>query len=178
MKRYLKGYILLISLILTVLLLSACTGKMTQEPHLKIMAGEQEIRGIYYGNQYNQTKEEIEKRLKKVMEDNSWEELPYVALDEIITIEAENFQTEEFKVSDCILTKEGAFRYDERVTQTSAVTVKKGKADIVLSANPAASLSSDSEDYKPGNTIRGFVLRADIEGSSFAFAFILRTDAN
>lgn len=177
MKEYLKGYILLF-LILTVSLLSACAGKMTEEPHLKIVSGEQEIRGIYYGNQYNQTNEEIEKRLKKVMEDNSWEELPYVALNEIITVEAENFQTEEFKVSDCILTKEGAFRYDERVTQTSVIPVKEGKADIVLSTNPAASLSSDSEDYKPGNTIRGFVLRADIEGSSFTFAFILRTDAN
>jgi hypothetical protein len=151
---------------------------MTQEPHLKIVAGEQEIKGIYYGNQYDQTNEDIEKGLEKAMEDNSWEKLPYVALNEIITIEAENFVTEEFTASDYILTKTGSFRYDEKVVQTSVVPLKEGKANIALSSNPAANLSSNSEDYEPGRTIRGFVLRANIEGSSFTFAFIVRTDAN
>lgn len=177
MNRYLRGC-LLFSLLVAVLLLPACTGKKTEEPHLKIVAGEQEIKGIYYGNQYDQTSEELEKRLEKAMEGNSWEELPYVALKETITIEAENFQTEEFTVSDYILTKTGAFRYDEKVVQTSVVPLNDGKATITLSSNPAANLSSNSEDYEPGKTIRGFVLRADIEGSSFTFAFIVRSDAN
>ena len=52
-----------------------------------------------------------------------------------------------------------------------------GTATITLSSHPAAFLSSNSEDYEPGKVIRGIVVRADIEGSSFAFAFIFRTDA-
>lgn len=176
MKQFLKGCILF-SLILTVLLLSACKGKKTEEPHLKIVAGEQEIQGIYYGNQYNQTREDIEKRLKKVMENDSWEELPYISLNEIVTIEAENFQTEEFAVFDYILTRTGTIRYNEKAVQTSVAPVKDGKATITLSTNLAVNLSSNSEDYLPGKTIRCFVIRTDIESSSFTFAFILRTDA-
>lgn len=176
MKRYLRGYILF-SLVLTVLLLSACKGKKIEEPHLKIVAGGQEIQGIYYGNKYNQTREEIEKKLKKVMENSNLEELPYVALNKIITIEAENFQTEEFTIYDYILTKTGTIRYNEKVVQTSVVLVNEGKANITLLPNPAVSLSSNSEDYLPGKTIRCFLIRTNIEDSSFAFAFILRTDA-
>lgn len=176
MKRYLKGCILF-SLVMSVLLLSACKGESRQEPHIKITAGGQEIQGIYYGDRYNNTREEIEKRLKNVMENKNLEELPYIALKERITIEAENFKTKDFKVFDYILTKDGAIRYNEQVEQTSIVPVNMGKATIILSANPSASLSSNSEDYLPGKTIRCFVIRAEINGSSFAFAFILRTDA-
>lgn len=177
MKRYLRGYILF-SLVLTVLLLSACKEKKTEEPHLKIVAGEQKIQVIYYGNQYNQTREEIEKRLRKVMENNSWEELPYVSLNELITIEAENFQTKELAVLDYILTRTGTIRYNEKSVQASVVPMNEGKATITLSPNPAVNLSSNSEDYLPGKSIRCFVIRTDIEGSSFVFAFVLRTDAN
>lgn len=175
MKRYLRSYMLFF-LVLTVLLLSACRGK--EEPHLKILAGKQEIQGIYYGNQYNQTREEIEKRLKKAMENKSLEELPYVSLNELITIEAENFQTKELAVFDYILTRTGTIRYNDKLVQSSVIPVNEGKATMNLSRNPAVNLSSNSEDYLPGKTIRCFVIRTDIEGSSFAFAFILRTDAN
>lgn len=177
MKQYLRYY-MIFSLILTVLLLSACKGKKTEEPQLKIVVGTQEIQGIYYGSQHNQTREEIEKRLKKVMEDKSWEELPYVSLNEKITIKAENFQTDELEVFDYILTRTGTIRYNEKSVLTSVIPVNEGKATITLSTSPAAYASSNSEDYLPGNTIRCFIIRTDIEGSSFAFAFILRTDVN
>lgn len=177
MKRFLRGTILF-SLIMTILLLSACNGKKTEEPHLRIMAEGQEIQGIYYGNQHNQTREEIEKRLEKAMEGTSIKELPYIALGKKITIETENFQTEEFSVFDYILTKTGKIRYDEKVVHTSVVQVNNGKATITLVPNFAVNLSSNSEDYEPGKTTRGFVIRANIEGSSFAFAFILRADAH
>jgi type I restriction-modification system DNA methylase subunit len=168
---------MLFSMILMVLLISACKGEKTEEPHLKIDAGNQEIKVIYYGNQHNQTKEEIEERLKKVLEENSWEALPYVALNEKITIKTENFQTKELVITDYILTKTGAIRYDERVAQTSVVPVDDGVATMTLPRNLAVHLSSNSEDYKPGKTIRGMVIRTDINGSSFTFAFILRSDA-
>lgn len=176
MKRYLRGCILF-SLIFIVLLLTGCNGKKIEDPQLKIVVGNEEVPVIYYGNQHNQTGGSIETRLKKAMENNSWEELPYISLNEIITIKAQNFQTEEFAVFDYILAKNGTIRYDEKSVQTLVVPVNAGKATISLPSNLAVNFSSNSADYLPGKTIRCFVIRTDIEGSSFAFAFIFRTDA-
>lgn len=177
MKAYSKSYILLF-LVFTLLLMTGCSGQKMEEPSIKIVANNEEIKAIYYGNKYNKTNEEIETKLKSAMEGKDLEDLPYVSLNEKIIVEAENFQTKEFEVFDYILTESGEFRYDERTVQTSVVSVNNGKATITLSNNFASSLSSNSEDYLPGKTIRCFVIRADIDDSSFAFAFILRTDAN
>ncbi len=163
-------------LILIVLLLPACKGQAIEEPQLKVTAGEQELRVIYYGDRYDETREEINKRLKQAMEDTSVEELPYVLLDEDIIISAENFQAAEFSATDYILKENGEIRYQEKTAQTSVIPVNDGTAAYTLTSHPAAFLSSNSEDYEPGKSIRGILVRADIEGSSFAFAVILRTD--
>lgn len=168
-------------LILMVLILPACgvpfEGQAMQEPQLTVTAGDQAIRIIYYGDRYNETREEINKRLSQALEESLWEELPYIPLGEEITIKAENFSTEEFAVHDYILKKNGEIRYDEKLAQISELPAEQGAAAFELSSHPAVFLSSDSYDYEPGNVIRGFVIRADIDGASFAFAFIARTDA-
>lgn len=175
-------YGVLFSLLLALLILTACkvalTGEGTEEPYIKILAGNQELQGIYYGDRNNQTREEIEKRLKMAMDGKSMEQLPYIGLNEKIIIKTENFKTEEFKIFDYILTEDGCIRYQEKLTQTSVIPVEDRIAAFTLAPNPAALLSSSSVDYEPGKTMRGFVLRADIHGSPFAFAFILRTDAH
>lgn len=184
-KRHLKhcGIFLLV---LSILFLPACKGQATEEPRLKVTAGEQELRVIYYGNQSNETREEINKRLKMAMEETSVEELPYVPLDSVITLEAENFRTEEFSLSDNILNDNGEIFYREDTALTSVVPVKDGMAELSLpvhpvvflsSVHPASPQTSDGENGEPEGTIRGIVVRADIDGTSFAFAFILRTDA-
>lgn len=166
----------LLFLVLMVMFLPACKGQATEEPQLKVSAGAQEFRVIYYGDLYNETREEINKRLMQAMEDTSVEELPYVPLGEDIIINAGNFQTEEFSISDYILKENGEIRYQEKVAQTSEIPMNDGEAAYPLTSHPASYLSSNSEDYKQGEVIRGIVVRADIEGSSFAFAIILRTD--
>jgi len=175
-KRYLRSCTLFF-LVLMVMFLPACKGQATEEPHLKVMTGEQELRVIYYGDRYNESREEIDKRLRQAMEDTFVEELPYVPLEEEIAINAENFQTEEFSITDYILKENGEIRYQEKVAQSSVIPVEGGAAAYTLTSHPAAFLSSNSEDYEPGKSIRSIVVRADIEGSTFAFALILRTDA-
>lgn len=175
MKAYSKSYILLF-LVFTLLFMTGCSSKMMEEPSIKIVANNEEIKAIYYGDKYNKTNEEIETRLKSAMEGKTLEDLPYIALNEKIIIETENFQTEEFEILDYIITETGEFRYDEKTVQSSVIPVNDGKATITLSPTFITNLSSKNKDYLPGKTIRCFVIRADIEGSSFAFAFILRTD--
>lgn len=175
MKKHIRSYTLLF-LVLMVMILPACKGQAMEEPQLKVSAGAQELRVIYYGDLYNETREEINQRLMQAMEDTSVEELPYMPLGEDIIINAENFQTEELSLTDYILKENGEIRYQEKVAQTSEIPMNDGAAVYTLISHPAAFLSSNSEDYEQGEVIRGIVVRADIEGSPFAFAIILRTD--
>lgn len=177
MKRYLRGCLLL-CLLFTISLMTAYNSKNTEEPRMKILAGGQEIQVIYYGDRYNKSIEEIEKNLVKFMKNGDLEALPYIDLTEIITIVAENFETKKYTISDYILTTTGTFRYNTKSVLTSVVPVNYRKSTMVLTRNPSASLSSNSYDYMAGKSIRCFVIRTDIDGSPFTFAFILRTDAN
>ncbi len=154
------------------------TATLRDEPQLRITSGEQDIVGINLGKYNHLTREELEKKLEPLMKDNSWEELPYVALDETITIEAENFEVEELVVDDYLLTSTGTILYGKESVLTSIIPVNEEKATFTLSANLLVSLSSKFEVYKPGNTVRCFVIRSNRGDSSFAYAFILRTDAN
>ena len=157
--------------------LSAC-GKATPEPSLSIMIGDQSVKTIYYGDRYIESREDIERFLDFPFENASWEELPYVALGDEVVIEATNFDTDSFTVEDAILKQDGTFKYNEKSTVVYDLEVVDGIAKFQIPDNLATSLSSNSEDYKPGHTIRAFVLRAKIDKADFAFAFVIRTNAD
>jgi hypothetical protein len=159
------------------LTLSAC-GKGKPEPSLTITIGDQSIKPIHYGDRYNESREDIERFLDFPFENATWEELPYVALGEEVVIEATNFDTDLFTVEDAILKQDGTFKYGEQSTTTYEVEVEDGIAKFLIPDHFATSLSSNSEDYKPGHTIRAFVLRSKIDQSDFAFAFVIRTNAD
>jgi hypothetical protein len=168
--------VMIVSMIALVAL-SAC-GKGTPEPNLSITIGDQSIKPIYYGDLYNESREDIERFLDFPFENASWEELPYVALGDEVVIEATNFDTELFTVEDAILKQDGTFKYNEKSTNVYDVEVVDGIAKFDIPGHAAAHLSSNSEDYKPGHTIRAFVLRAKIDKADFAFAFVIRTNAD
>ena len=169
-----------VTLVLCVLVtipLSAC-GKGTPEPSLTITIGDQSIKPIYYGDRYIESREDIERFLDFPFENGTWEDLPYVALGDEVVIEATNFDTDSFTVEDAILKQDGTFKYNEKSTVVYDVEVIDGIAKFDIPGNAAAHLSSNSEDYEPGHTIRAFVLRAKIDKADFAFAFVIRTNAD
>lgn len=167
----------LILCVMVTLALSAC-GKGTPEPNLTITIGDQSIKPIYYGDRYNESREDIERFLDFPFENATWEELPYVALGEEVVIESTNFDTDSFTVEDAILKQDGTFKYNEKSTVVYDVEVVDDIAKFDVPGHAAAHLSSNSEDYKPGHTIRAFVLRAKIDKADFAFAFVIRTNAD
>ncbi|HSN66237.1 MAG TPA: hypothetical protein VLS94_06325, partial [Fusibacter sp.] len=126
----------------------------------------------------NESREDIERFLDFPFENATWEELPYVALGEEVVIDATNFETELFTVEDAILKQDGTFKYGEQSTTVYEVEVVDGIAKFQLPDHFATSLSSNTEDYKPGHTIRAFVLRAKIDKADFVFAFVIRTNAD
>ncbi len=175
-KIFIKCNVLIVCVLLT-LALSACA-KGTPEPNLTITIGDQSIKPIYYGDRYNESREDIERFLDFPFENATWEELPYVVLGEEVVIEATNFDTDLFTVEDAILKQDGTFKYNEKSTVVYDVEVVDGIAKFDIPGHAAAHLSSNSEDYEPGHTIRAFVLRTKIDKADFAFAFVIRTNAD
>jgi len=167
----------LIVYVMMILALSACA-KATPEPSLTIKIGDQSIKPIHCGDRYNESREDIERFLEFPFEDASWEELPYFALGEEVVIEATNFDTDSITVEDAILKQDGTFKYGEQSTNVYEIEVVDGIAKFEIPDHFATSLSSNSEDYKPGHTIRAFVIRTEIDKSDFAFAFVIRTNAD
>ena len=172
-----RRYAVLIVYVMMVLALSACA-KATPEPSLTITIGDQSIKPIHYGDRNNESREDIERFLNFPFENATWEELPYFALGEEVVIESTNFETDLFTVEDAILKQDGTFKYGEQSTISYEIEVVEGIAKFQLPDHFATSLSSNTEDYKPGHTIRAFVIRAKIDKSDFAFAFVIRTNAD
>ena len=83
-----------------------------------------------------------------------------------------------FTVEDAILKQDGTFKYGEQSTTVYDVEVVDGIAKFQIPDHFGTSLSSNTEDYKPGRTIRAFVLRAKIDKADFVFAFVIRTNAD
>lgn len=146
------------------------------EPSISIMIGEQSIKPIYYGDRYNETREDIERFLDFPFEEGSWEALPYVDLGEEVVIRFENFESQNVSIVEDLLNQEGKFLYDEKSSRTHEVFVNDGEVRFELQSNPAVHLSSNTESYKPGHVIRAFVIRVEVGRSEFAFAFVIRTN--
>ena len=168
----------IIALVVIVIIITFLKGgpSATPEPKISVMIGEQVIKPIYYGDRYNQTRDEIERFLDLPFEDGSWEALPYVELGDEVVIRFENFEVGRITISEDLLNQEGKFLYDDRSTQTYDVEVEDREIHFELKSNWAVHLSSNSESYKPGHVIRAFVIRAEVNRSNFAFAFVIRTN--
>lgn len=146
------------------------------EPSVSIKIGDQAIKPIYYGDRYNETREDIERFLDFPFEEGSWEALPYVDIGDEVSIRFENFEANSVSLVEDLLNQEGKYLYNEKSSRAYDVAVKDGEIRFELPSNPAVHLSSNSESYKPGHVIRAFVIRAEINGSDFAFAFVIRTN--
>lgn len=146
------------------------------EPSISVMIGEQSIKPIYYGDRYNETREDIERFLDLPFEEGSWEMLPYVELGDEVIIKLDNFEAKSVSIVEDLLNQEGKFLYDEKSALVHDVTLEDGVITFELPSNPAVHLSSNSDSYLPGYVIRAFVIRAEVGRSEFAFAFVIRTN--
>ena len=89
--KKLKLIFVLITAIATVLLTACQTG--TEEPAIKLTSNSVELNPIYYGDLYNNEKEEIEKRLKDFMVGKRFIDLLTIEYGDLIQIEPLNFET-------------------------------------------------------------------------------------
>lgn len=175
MKKLIPLIVILVSMIVAFTLIFE-DPKGTPEPFISVKVGEQEVKPIFYGDRYNKSREDIERYLGKPFEEGGWESLPYVKLGDEVVIRFENFEAKNVTVTEDLLKQEGTFLYGDKSTVIHEVKVEKDGVSFELPNNWAVHLSSNSESYKPGHVIRAFVVRAEINKSDFAFAFVIRTN--
>ncbi|MCA0386031.1 MAG: hypothetical protein LCH34_10580 [Firmicutes bacterium] len=145
------------------------------EPSVKISVGSQAIKTIYYGDRYNEKRDEMERFLNFSFEEG-WEAIPYVQIGEEVDITFDNFEATDVQITDVILTKEGRLKYGEQSDMTYGLKAVDGKLRYGLPSNPAVHLSSNLNDYAPGHVIRACFIRTQINGSNFLFSFVIRTN--
>jgi len=79
--------------------------------------------------------------------------------------------------TDSVLNESGVIKYTTREDITIPFTFSNRKGAFMLEMNPAVFLSSNSEDYLPGKTMRGFRLTCSWGENQCEYGFITRTDA-
>ena len=169
-------------LILIMVLVTAC-GNVSSEnpPDITVTAGDQSIHYQIGMNQWNGAvydREESFTYIAKTVEGD----FQYIPLNETITIKFSKDMPDQYALYDYVLDKDGSVKYKNgfgaELKEEIDIRFSDKKASFTLLSNPAAMLSSNSEDYLPGETIRGFKLRCKwSNGNDCEYAFIISSDA-
>lgn len=102
--------------------------------------------------------------------------IPYVKLGEIIQVDFSGTAPDSYKLTDYILKEDGTFKYNKGTASPVNLEFDNKKATFKLDSIMTVFLSSDSKDYEPGATFRGFRLIGEWVDQSKEITFIVRTD--
>jgi hypothetical protein len=132
-------------------------------------------------NQYKGAVTDREDLLKGFMKDKAIEDLVYLRDGDTIQITfPEGTAPEEVKLTEFLLNPDGSkkFRYSaDNPGKVLEFTLTDGACTFTLEGNAATFFSSNSEDYKPGNVIKGYYLLCNWGHDECEFAFVIRGDA-
>jgi hypothetical protein len=189
-----KYYLLLISLLI-VLFFTACSYNkritappensatevnkvtLTNPPEILITAGDKEIPYVAGLNQWNGAIYDREDTFQTILKKDSGIEVSYIQLGESIQIEFKGNPPDKLKLRDYILKEDGIPKYTGKEVNQIPVKLVGEKINFKLEVHMAAMLSSNSKDYEPGNTIRGFKLTCSWGENECEYGFIIQTDA-
>ncbi|MGN7454080.1 hypothetical protein ACTHPH_04575 [Paenibacillus pasadenensis] len=112
--------------------------------------------------------------LKELMKQDK-ENIPYIKIGEMITIEFKEENPDSLILFDDILNQDGTLKY--RGSQKTIELQKKGELyRIPILEHFATNLSSNISDYNQGSTFRGFRVIGKWGGEQREIAFVIRTD--
>ncbi|WP_127533072.1 hypothetical protein [Paenibacillus kobensis] len=108
-------------------------------------------------------------------------DIPYIKLGSAVEVQLHGITPESYRMTEYILNPDGSLKYapspDQPPQQPMAMSFQEGAGAFILNPSPMASLSSQSADYEPGATIRGFRFVTNNAGKMKEYAFVLRSDA-
>ncbi|RJE86920.1 hypothetical protein D3P07_17215 [Paenibacillus sp. 1011MAR3C5] len=108
---------------------------------------------------------------------NNKVEIPYLQIREKIQLILEKDAPVSQTLYDEILNENGTIKYNELSTKEVVFHFNDKIGTFILAPNLASQLSSNSQDYEPGKSIRGFTLICNWENKSIQYSFIVRSDA-
>ncbi|MNG02238.1 hypothetical protein D3C84_852560 [compost metagenome] len=108
--------------------------------------------------------------------------IPYIELGSAIQLLLNGITPESYRLTEYILNKDGSLKYAPSPEHSSQdpmmISFQDGAGAFILKPNPMALLSSQSSDYGPGATMRGFRFVTNIAGQMKEYTFVLRSDAS
>ena len=129
------------------------------------------------GNQDIPVLEEDEQSFAPLVTGKELEEIPYIQLGSDVTVTFDGPVPSTVQFEDVVLNMDGSPKY-RKGSNTIVDLVHQGNTvSFKLPTNPDAFLSSNSEDYLPGRTLRGFHLTFELDGQALSYLLVLRTDA-
>jgi hypothetical protein len=163
--------------LVSLLLLSGCANKAEGPPEITVKAGSAVIPSTVGVNKWNGGVVDREDSFIALMKNKALEDLPYIKIGETFSIEIKGNSPDSAVLKDYVLNANGGKKFSEETIAEIPVEFKNEKSEFVLEKNMASMLSSNSEDYKPGNSIRGFSLTCTWGNNECEYAFIIRSDA-
>lgn len=151
--------------------------EMPEPPGIEIRAAGLEIDYIVALNQWRGVVYDREDTFQAIMKDRRKTDLPYIQQGKEFVIEFNGTVPDSAELQDHILDAEGNVKYTQREIRTYPIEFKNKRGSFVLSSHPAAFLSSNSSDYEPGASVRGFRLLCRWGENECEYAFIIRTTA-
>lgn len=119
----------------------------------------------------------VESPFLTIMSEDSNIEVPYIKLGEIVVIDFGDASPDTIEIYDNLIDKYGNNRYTYREIKEIPVELENGKCSFELKIHGASLLSSNSDDYQPGNTYRGFRIVCSWGESEREYSFVIRSDA-
>ncbi|MDR1629504.1 MAG: hypothetical protein LBS36_04745 [Oscillospiraceae bacterium] len=174
--------LLAISMLFAMLLVGCAneTGSLTVGgfPKIKVYSGNTDIEWVVGMNRLGNAQTDREDNLIGIIKDNAPGDLVYLKNGESITIEFDGKLPDTVKLTEHIIKADGSAKYTTEHKGTAIdIAFKKGKGSFVIEKNYATALSSNSADYAPGATIKGYRLLCNFGTDECEYAFVIRGDA-
>jgi hypothetical protein len=147
-------------------------------PEITIQSGDTSIDYSVGLNYWNKAVYDRIDNFTIIIEDG-YESLPYIELGNEVTISFnDNSVPDEYELYDYVLNKEGSPKYTNKEVREIPLNIENGTGSFILDMHFAALLSSNSDDYERGASIRGFKLICRWGEDECEYGFIVRSDAH
>ena len=164
---------IMFTFLLSLLILTSCQ-KPTPEPDIRISHKSNELKVINYFDRNNEEKEDIEEYIKSVMVGKRFTDLPAIDFGDKISLEALNFETDEFEIYDYIVDESGNIVSDYGADPTAITLSDNGNAEFVF--EKIENLDMYNDYMVEGKSIHCLLVRCKINKSSFAFGTLVLGD--
>lgn len=156
---------------LAILLLTGCSQRF-EEPQIGIALNTIKQDAIYYGDRYDDSKEDIEKRLKDYMIGKRFIDLPMIQSDDTIQVESSNYDVETIEVYDYILDDKCNIRSDFDMKPQLVGMDEEGKVQYKFSSN--FEIAENTQLINANRyLIHGILIKTHVAHSTFTSAIIV-----